>query len=270
MSAPENFIGAGRRIGSPSPWLRRAALLEVPAANLLAIGEVESRGAAFMPSGRPPILFERHVFHRRTAGRFDLRAPDLSDRTPGGYGPGGEAQYLRLVRAIKLDAAAALESASWGRFQIMGFNAGLCGWPDVEAFVGAICEDEREQLRALVRFLEAARIVSHLRVADWREVAARYNGPAYAAHGYHTRLATAAQAWTQVLAGRLSGAAAHQRALAFLGLDPGAADGAWGRRSIAAAAAFARREGLDGLALTPSPRLTEALTAAVRAAQQEK
>ncbi len=57
-------------------------------ATLKAIDDVESGGSGFLKSsGRPKILFERHLFHRFTnpVGRFSVSHPDISNSRPGGY-----------------------------------------------------------------------------------------------------------------------------------------------------------------------------------------
>lgn len=91
-------------------------------------------GSAFDDYGRPRILFERHYFPRLTQGRYDKRHPDISNSLAGGYGK-FSAQYGKLERAYVLDAVAALESASWGRFQIMGSNYRDAGFVSVQEFV---------------------------------------------------------------------------------------------------------------------------------------
>ena len=81
---------------------------------------VESRGAGFLPDGRPVILFERHVFWKRLQARgidpapFAARQPDIVSRTRGGY-RGGAAEYTRLATAESIDAGAAWESAAGAR-----------------------------------------------------------------------------------------------------------------------------------------------------------
>ena len=82
--------------------------------------EVGIRGA-FDSQRRSTILFERHVFSKLTSGKYDKSNPDISNPAPGGYGRFSD-QYSRLSRAQKLDNDAALKSASWGAFQIMGGN----------------------------------------------------------------------------------------------------------------------------------------------------
>src|SRR5512147_1186377 len=94
---------------------------------LWAVMTVETRGCGFLPDRRPQILFERHVFHERTGGKYSSRAPGISNPAAGGYGPAGAHQYDRLESAMQLDRKAALESTSWGLGQVMGFNAATAG-----------------------------------------------------------------------------------------------------------------------------------------------
>jgi len=104
-----------------------AEILGVKAAEIWAVLTVETLGCGFLADKRPAILFERHIFHGQTGGRFDNEA-DVSNPAAGGYGPGGAAQYGRLAEALKLDRVAALKSASWGIGQVMGFNAESAGF----------------------------------------------------------------------------------------------------------------------------------------------
>src|SRR5690242_21912689 len=96
--------------------------LGVGAAELWSIIHVETSGCGFLADRRPKILFERHVFSARTNHVYDAKYPEISNRTPGGYGASGAFQYQRLQRAMALDRHAALISTSWGLGQVMGFN----------------------------------------------------------------------------------------------------------------------------------------------------
>ncbi len=154
-----------------------------------AVIDVES-GGGFDASGRPKILFERHCFHRLTGGRFDAGYPDISASNWGGYGR-SSAQYDRLDRAAALDRDAALRSASWGMFQIMGDNFRAAGFGDVEAFVAAMMESEDRHLDAFCAFVNARGLVRALARCDWRAFARGYNGPAFAKNRYEARLAEA-------------------------------------------------------------------------------
>jgi hypothetical protein len=154
-----------------------------------AVIDVESSGG-FLPDSRPKILFERHYFCRLTAGKHDNTHPDISARNWGGY-KGGAAEHDRLQRAIKLDRACALRSASWGAFQIMGDNFKACGFDTVEAFVKAMVAGEPEQLDAFVNFVRKSRLDDELCRLDWAGFARGYNGPAYRANKYDDKLEAA-------------------------------------------------------------------------------
>ena len=154
-----------------------------------AVIDVESRGG-FLPDNRPKILFERHYFSRLTAHKYDAGNPDISNQQPGGY-KGGAAEYDRLARAIALDRDAALRSASWGAFQIMGDNCKTCGFTGVEDFVAAMVSGEPAQLDAFVQFVRKAGLDDEMIRRDWAGFARGYNGPAYAINKYDTKLAAA-------------------------------------------------------------------------------
>lgn len=166
--------------------------LRCDVAAIRAVAEVESLGRGFYAgSDEPIILFERHVFHRLTEGKYDKLIPDLSSSKPGGYGASSE-QHKRLQRAAAYDRTAALKSASWGQFQIMGFNHALAGFADLQSFINAMYRDTRSQLQAFVRFIQADKamwdaLIKH----DWATFARRYNGPAYRENKYDTKLAQA-------------------------------------------------------------------------------
>ncbi|MDQ6640790.1 MAG: N-acetylmuramidase family protein [Pseudomonadota bacterium] len=168
-----------------------ATALGVDVATIQAVADVETSGEAFDGFGRPRILFERHYFHRLTAGRFDLAHARVSAKAAGGYGK-FSAQYGKLEEAYTLDADAALRSASWGRFQIMGDNFIAADYSSAQAFVQAMARSEEAQLQAFVSFVPSRRSMADaLRRRDWAGFAKAYNGPGYAKNHYHTKLAAA-------------------------------------------------------------------------------
>lgn len=57
---------------------RRALGIDLP--TLWAVMTVETRGCGFLPGRRPVILHERHIFHQRVDGRFNVRAPTSATR----------------------------------------------------------------------------------------------------------------------------------------------------------------------------------------------
>ncbi|MBW0449238.1 N-acetylmuramidase family protein [Paraburkholderia phenoliruptrix] len=135
----------------------------------------------------PAILFERHLFHRATHGIYDQSHPRISNPAPGGYGTKA-IQYEKLMEAYALDPTAALMSASWGRFQILGSNFKAAGFQSVQDYVESISESEANQLRAFVSFIKSDAILKRAICSkDWHGFAVRYNGPAQ--HGYDTAIA---------------------------------------------------------------------------------
>lgn len=169
---------------------RAAEKIGCDVAAVKAVCQVEAPRGGFLPDGQPTILFERHIFSRRTAGKFDQAAPDISNPKPGGYS-GGVAEHARLQKAAALDRNAALQSASWGKFQIMGFNWQACGFPSLQAFINAMYESEGAQLDAFVAFIQSQGLADELRDQRWSDFARRYNGPDYAANRYDIKLAAA-------------------------------------------------------------------------------
>ena len=174
---------------SDDAYAAAATSLGVDVATIKAVADVETSGDAFDALGRPRILFERHYFHRLTSGRFDLTHARVSAKSAGGYGK-FSAQYDKLEEAYALDADAALRSASWGRFQIMGDNFIAAGYPSAQAFVKAMTRSEEAQLQAFVSFVRSrSSLADALRHKNWAAFAKAYNGPGYAKNQYDTKLA---------------------------------------------------------------------------------
>lgn len=163
-----------------------------------AVIEVESGGAGFLVDGRVRILFEGHVFWQQLQ-QHGINPVTLAKDHPSILyptwtkskyrGPAGEWERLEEAKAINQDAA--LCSASWGLFQIMGFHYKVCGFQSVADFVAAQATDEDEQLKAFSKFMKANGLNRFLATKDWAGFAKRYNGAGYAANKYDTRLAEA-------------------------------------------------------------------------------
>lgn len=183
-------LGPQRGI-SEQDYAAAATQLSVDVAAIKSVAEVETSGAAFDDYGRPRILFERHYFHRLTHGRYDKRHPDISNSLAGGYGK-FSAQYGKLEKAYLLDAVAALESASWGRFQIMGNNYRDAGFASVQEFVLALSRTEAAHLRAFASFVSANKALNKaLQQKEWTAFAKAYNGKGYKKNDYDTKLKNA-------------------------------------------------------------------------------
>lgn len=170
-------------------YARTATDLGCEVAAIKAVAAVEARGAGFHDSRLPKILFEAHQFSRFTDRRYDRLHPGISSPSwnPALYA-GGEAEYPRLYRAMLLDRSAALKAASWGRFQIMGFNHALAGHPRLDTFVNAMFRSELDHLKAFAAFLVNTGLTTALRRKDWAKFAKGYNGPEYAQNAYDKKM----------------------------------------------------------------------------------
>lgn len=187
-----------------SDLVRASQRLGVPVAAVYALNEVESQGCGFFENGKPAILFERHVMYARLRvvrtsaddqEQLQRRAEDLAKQVPnlvnpksGGY-IGGSSEHQRLAQARQLDDQAALESASWGGFQVMGYHWKRLGYPSVQDFVTAMNRSEADHLEAFVRFIEAdATLHKALKALKWATVAKLYNGADYQRNLYDVKL----------------------------------------------------------------------------------
>ncbi|EFL88744.1 N-acetylmuramidase domain-containing protein [Ahrensia sp. R2A130] len=177
-----------------------------PAA-LLAVVEVESggrTGATVRGRFQPLIRFEGHYFDRFLKGDVleTARLAGLADRKAGAIkNPRSQsARWDMLDRAISIDRTAALSSCSWGMGQVMGSHWQWLGYGSVDALVAEARSGIAGQVELMVRYIERAKISDALRTCDWHRFARIYNGPAYAKHGYHTRMAAAHRRWMRKLA----------------------------------------------------------------------
>lgn len=187
-----------------SDLVQASARLGVPVAAVYALNEVESKGRGFLDNGKPVILYERHVMfdrlqlvrssgddqeqlHQR-AEQLAKQAPNLVNPKAGGY-IGGSAEHQRLAQARQLDEVSALESASWGGFQVMGYHWQRLGYSSVHDFVAAMSRSEADHLEAFVRYIEAdANLLKALKALKWATVAKLYNGPNYQRNLYDVKL----------------------------------------------------------------------------------
>lgn len=238
---PLDFVGKSRAL-STDGLTATAQSLGVQEPEIWAVLAVETSGCGFLGDRRPQILYERHIFHRLTGGRFD--DGEISDPTAGGYGAGGANQYDRLARAIALDRGAALQSASWGLGQVLGTNFAAAGFADVETMVAAMSDSEDGQLGAVAGFLKTSKLDQAMRDHDWTAFARGYNGPQYAKNNYDTQLQDKYQKYAAGPTPDLDLRAA-QLYLRFAGFDPGPVDGVMGGRTRAALTAFQTQQGLD-------------------------
>lgn len=164
--------------------------LHCEVAAVKAVSDVESSGSGYFSSGTPCILFEAHIFSKFTDHQYDESHPDISSKTWNrSLYIGGEREYERLQKAMLLNRQAALKSASYGRFQIMGFNYEPAGYDDVESFVRDMFFAESNHLKAFANFIKSTpNTLKAIQSLDWGTFARYYNGPAYAENRYDQRL----------------------------------------------------------------------------------
>ena len=172
--------------------IRRAAQsLNVETTVIRAVAAVESR--AGFENGRPALRYELHVFRNGasgfagTGGIYDRTHPHLSrneliwwtdphDRTQA-------REYSLLYAAMILRDgprrryADAWQAASWGRFQVMGFNYAAAGWASIESFVAAMCSSVGAHLDAFVGYVRSRNLAHYLRgdQKNWLAFAINYN-----------------------------------------------------------------------------------------------
>ena len=193
----DTFINRSAPAVTPSEIAQIAARLGGSPRQLAAVAKVESAGGGWDNQGRLKCLYERHYFWRR----MQVIIPILSNPTPGGYtvdadGDGINDSWEKVADAAMRSPIAAFESASFGKFQIMGAHAKSLGYANAIEFVWAMSRSERAQYDALAKFIE----VNNLRAAfkqlstnpdHCRKFAAGYNGKNYEKGGYHRKLAAA-------------------------------------------------------------------------------
>lgn len=184
---------------SEDAFNRAARLIGCRVAMIKAFAKVESGPhGAFLDTGEPVILFERHKFHRFTNGRYggefvkdpeiSLEVSGISFPKAGGYGP-VSIQHKKLHRASEFDRDAALKSCSWGLFQLMGFNYPLCGFTTLQQFINAMYESVDRHLDAFVQFILSDKNLRQALVDEDCTKAARiYNGLQYAKNKYDIKL----------------------------------------------------------------------------------
>ncbi|MCD0465292.1 N-acetylmuramidase family protein [Flavobacterium sp. ENC] len=169
-----------------------------------AVNLVESNGKGFLVDGRPKILFEGHVFWRELEKRNINCETYVNANTENilfkkytrKYYVGGAGEYDRLEKAIHLNpdkkfTDAANCAASWGLFQIMGFNAVSIGYKNIDEFVQKMNLNEGEHLKAFGLFLQKNNLITTLRNKKWAEFALKYNGEGYKANKYDEKLKNA-------------------------------------------------------------------------------
>lgn len=111
---------------------------------------------------------------------------------------GGSAEWDRMSKAIEVckklnvNTSIALDSASYGAFQILGENHDLCGYATSQEMLSDFnLRGEVAQLEAFVKFVKSKNLVQYLRTKNFAKFAEGYNGTAYRENKYDIKLLTA-------------------------------------------------------------------------------
>lgn len=171
-----------------------------PAA-LLAVKLVESgTKSGFLDSGKPQIIFEGHVFYKYLKANVkSLDMNKLCAQYPNIIYPkwdkskylDGEKEWTRLEKARQINVKYANYAASWGMFQVMGFNYKTCGCKTINEFVEKMCASQEQQLLLTLNFLKNSNLIVPLQKRQWATFAKGYNGPGFAQNKYHLKLQAA-------------------------------------------------------------------------------
>ena len=193
-----NNIQPGEKV-KESDYAFASSILGCEVKALKAVVKVETGGrGGFIADGLPQILFEGHVFWRELKSR-GINPETLRRGHEGILYPswdrtkykGGLGEWNRLNEAIGLHEEAALSSASWGLFQIMGNNFKVAGQKNVKSFVEENKKSEVNQFFLGINFIQSSpNILNALRKKDWASFARYYNGSGQVSV-YSKRLQTA-------------------------------------------------------------------------------
>lgn len=151
---------------------------------LMAIASQESKHASFKAVKQATILFERHKMYRLLIKKGNTKAsvdalskryPSIVNEDSGGHND--MTSYDKLKTAKSIDYDCAIQSCSWGKFQVMGFHyANLYSSPRELEKAMNMCE--LQQFKYFVLYLKKTNgMVDALKSKNWEEIATLYNGP---------------------------------------------------------------------------------------------
>ncbi|MHA4844400.1 N-acetylmuramidase family protein [Flavitalea antarctica] len=180
---------------SKQSYIEAAEILNCEPLVIETVAAVESGGSGFLPTGEVKILFEPHIFWKELekagknpaeilAAKPDLKKVLYKKWMTFPYGKNSE-QWPRLMKAAEVDIKIAHLSASYGKFQIMGFNHKAAGYNHIFEFTQAHEQGEAFHLKAFSNLLLSWGLDKALQKRDWTTFAKKYNGA-----GYHQNTAT--------------------------------------------------------------------------------
>ena len=151
---------------------------------LMAIASQESKHTSFKAVKQATILFERHKMYwllikkgytKASVDALSKKYPSIVNKSDGGYNDMTSYEKLKIAKSI--DYSCAVQSCSWGKFQVMGLNyANLYSSPMELEKAMNMCE--LQQFKYFVSYLKnTSGMVDALKNKNWERIATLYNGP---------------------------------------------------------------------------------------------
>jgi hypothetical protein len=170
-----------------------------------AVYFVETAGHGYLADGRVKILFEGHRFWKqlKKAGANPAKfiagnqyySNVVYESWNKSHYKGGAAEWNRVSLAIEVcsklgvSPLLALNSTSFGSFQIMGENCLMAGYATSQEMLAAFnIGGEAEQLKAFVNFVKARKLDDELRDGNFKAFADGYNGTQSRQNRYAERM----------------------------------------------------------------------------------
>lgn len=167
----------------PEEIIEEAVLLKIKPEVLLALVNLEKKSPAFLPDGKPGIIFQGHRFWKELKKR-NIDPVPLSEKYPEIVYPNynrkfilrGEKEYDRLEKAKLIHKEAAYLSTQWGMFNLDGYSFKECGFNSVNEMVHQFYKTEKEQFIAFLNYLKARQAIDDIRKSDWLSYGKKVHG----------------------------------------------------------------------------------------------
>lgn len=233
--------------------------LNVEAADLLAVAEVESAGVTSWPCKNgpmPPIRFEGHYFYRLLSGAKRAKAIKAGLASPKAGAVANpknyQARYDMLARAKAIDPAAAIQSTSYGLGQVMGDHYKKLGFATPQALEALAVSGVDGQIDLMARYIRKFGLVDEIQGHKDASFAIQYNGPAAAKGNYAGKISKARARYIAFLNAGATGPVENEDAgakqiqmdLKKLGYYAGPTNGKYGPMTKAAVKKFQMEHGL--------------------------
>lgn len=175
--------------------LATASTLSCAVAQVQAVALTESSGGGWDLKGLLKALWERHYFWKRIRVVIPwISNPKGGDYTTDANKNGINDSWEKLALAACRDPMAAFESASFGKFQIMGANAVAMGYANALEFAWELSRSEAAHYTSLARFVLTNKLAPAMRKIsadpeDCKAFTLGYNGRLGVQRGYHVTMA---------------------------------------------------------------------------------